>query len=113
MSMTMEEQMALAVLKGDRVAALMLADRICETYAEKYQSVEEGLRIIRESGQNHTHMSYDVYHWPEFQAFCRRLGVAYDLPTLDLTITMRFDETVEIAHKYRGQGALLQLEEVP
>lgn len=48
--------------------------------------------------------SWDVYRWPEFQAFARRLGIPLDETfTRSLTIRMESpDHEVQITHGYPG-----------
>lgn len=43
---------------------------------------------------------YNVYHWPEFQALIKRLGVAEPFLTRGLTIRVAEGEVVEITHTY-------------
>jgi hypothetical protein len=52
---------------------------------------------------------YEVYHWPEFRALCRRLGVIWGLPTSALTIQIRIGDPPVILHEYQGRD----LNEVP
>ena len=52
--------------------------------------------------KSQTPLSYEVYQWPEFRAFCKRLGLAWELGTLDLNIDMPFDGVVKIRQSYHG-----------
>ncbi len=45
----------------------------------------------------------EVYHWPEFVAFAKRLGIEWELPTTTLTITLPLGDLVRIAHDYQGR----------
>jgi len=45
----------------------------------------------------------EVYHWPEFRAFAERLGLEYELPTTEITITIPLEGLVTIAHDYHGK----------
>lgn len=45
---------------------------------------------------------WDVWRWPEFQAFARRLGIPLDRPTVDLNIYLPLEEAVTITEEYRG-----------
>ena len=45
----------------------------------------------------------EVYNWPEFIAFAKRLGIPWELPTVDITITLPLDGLVRIAHDYTGK----------
>lgn len=47
-------------------------------------------------------LSQEVYHWPEFKAFAKRLGIAGDLPTTNIVIAMLMNEPVKVYHTYRG-----------
>lgn len=44
----------------------------------------------------------EVYHWPEFQAFAKRLGIDWNLPTVDLCIFIPLDGNVKVVHEYLG-----------
>jgi hypothetical protein len=44
----------------------------------------------------------EVYQWPEFKAFCERLGVDYEAPTTDLNIYIPMEGLVRITHEYLG-----------
>lgn len=43
---------------------------------------------------------YEVYHWPEFIAFAKRLGVPWELPTIDLNIFIPVDGFVKITQEF-------------
>lgn len=47
--------------------------------------------------------SQEVYHWPEFIAFAKRLGIPLEIATMDLHIIMPLRECVIIQHEYRGE----------
>ena len=55
--------------------------------------------------------STEVYHWPEFKAFAKRLGIAYKKLTTKLTITLDCDCLVRVAHDYHGEERHLPQEE--
>lgn len=42
---------------------------------------------------------YEVYHWPEFIALAKRLGIPIELMTVDLSITLTVDK-VTVQHSY-------------
>lgn len=42
----------------------------------------------------------DVYHSPEFKAFCERFGIAHGLPTTTVTIKISTEE-MTVAQEYR------------
>lgn len=44
----------------------------------------------------------EVYHSPEFKAFCARFGIAWGMPTMDLTIRLPFEGSMEVTQTYRG-----------
>ena len=46
---------------------------------------------------------YEVYQWPEFEAFCERAGIAWDLPTKTLKIEMSEGEILAVTQTYMGQ----------
>ncbi len=48
--------------------------------------------------------AHELYRTPEFAALCKRLGVAWYLPTLKLTIEVGLpDELVRITHEYQAR----------
>lgn len=51
----------------------------------------------------------EVFHWPEFQALAKRLGIPLDLPTTSLTIVLEHEKLVQITHITYGED----LQEVP
>jgi hypothetical protein len=54
-------------------------------------------------GSSHFVTGFEMYGWPEFEAFCRRLGVGYELMTTGLVIEIPWEgELVTITHIYRG-----------
>jgi len=86
--------MALAVLRGDRAAAMALADKLAEE--------QVGLPDVNYDSKTHkgTVDGYEVYHWPEFRALCHRLGIAYGLGTRTLTIRLAEGEAVTVTQEY-------------
>lgn len=95
--MDLAEAMALAVLKGDRVAAYALADKLTE------ERLRDGDILTGYSDRRAGHISgYEVYHWPEFQALAKKLGIFYDLRTVSMTITLPVEGNVEIVQSYLG-----------
>ncbi len=51
---------------------------------------------------------YEVYHSPEFKALCDRFGIAFELPTKVITITLTIDEaTVSQTYPCFGDAKLL------
>lgn len=58
---------------------------------------------VREERDVEGNQGADVYHWPEFKAFAKRLGIAHELPTLNITITIPVDGVVVVAHDYQGE----------
>lgn len=46
---------------------------------------------------------YEMYRWPEFKALCARLGIAWDLPTGDMVITIPQDGMVMVQHEYQAR----------
>ena len=45
----------------------------------------------------------DVFKWPEFQAFAKRLGISIEAETTHLIITLKVDECPLIFHEFLGQ----------
>lgn len=98
--MTTAQALAIAVLKGDLGAAYALADRLQEEANDNQE-----LNAIREAATRGGGTAYDghaVYHWPEFQAFAQRLGLMWNLRTIDVSIHIREGELVTIEHRYAG-----------
>lgn len=95
--MTLEQELALAVLKGDMTAARALADRIIEVDTTPLETMEALKESRRVPG-----LGMEVYHWPEFLALCKRLGVAWQLPTTSIVLTIREGEAVGVYHEYRA-----------
>lgn len=91
--LTIEEAMALAVLRGDRTAARALADSLMG--ADGLPEPAAGDRTA--AGPPH---SRDVWAWPEFRALASRLGVALIPRTVELVIRLHADEVVEVNQRY-------------
>lgn len=100
--MNLAEQMAMAVIKGDRVAAYALADLLLEERANPSTMEQEAARIHNENRPAVD--GYEVYRWPEFRAFAARLGFVWDLYTTDVTIRLAEGEAVIISHNYQGRA---------
>ena len=98
--MNLAEAMALAVLRGDMVAAYALADQLLEQ-RQNPDSSQKKAAAIREQG-NQGVQSYMVYHSPEFQALCKRFGILHDLPTIDLKIELPVEGVMKVTHYYHG-----------
>jgi hypothetical protein len=43
---------------------------------------------------------YSVYHWPEFQAFCKRAGIMWGLKTRRIEITLAEGELFVVKQEY-------------
>jgi hypothetical protein len=92
--------MALAVIRGDRAAAYALADKL----VQESQETQLG-RALRERAVRDAPVAgggYALYSWPEFQAFCRRLGVLWDLRTVKITLHLGEGEAVRVVQEYMG-----------
>jgi hypothetical protein len=98
MSLTLGEALALAVLKGDKVAAYALADSLLEERARGGTPLDEGYLESGRPGPT----GYEVYHWPEFRAFAKRLGILWSVYTNEISLRLNVDEPVEINQSYRG-----------
>lgn len=44
----------------------------------------------------------DVFNSPEFNEFCRRFGIATELPTRRMTITIDLDGALSVQQEYLG-----------
>jgi hypothetical protein len=60
-----------------------------------------------------TPMSYEVWQWPEFQAFAKRLRIDMSLRTVGLTIEFPDggDQQVMVIQRYRGEDETKPWEE--
>jgi len=47
-------------------------------------------------------LSRDVWKWPEFQAFTKRLRIDVNTPTTNLTIRIPLGEVVSITQEFYG-----------
>lgn len=103
MPLTIEEAMAIAVLRGDRAAAHALADKLIEELQDRREipSHVDRRSFTRQPTPSMV-LSEVVYGWPEFRDLCRRLGIAYELGTYSLEIRMHAGEMIRINHIYRG-----------
>lgn len=45
---------------------------------------------------------FDVWQWPEWIAFAKRLGIAMELPTTGIMIHMPIQGVIKITHDYIG-----------
>jgi hypothetical protein len=95
------ETMAIEVLKGDRVAAYALADMLLEERDGGVNKMAEAAKEIRENHPTAVD-GYGVYRWPEFQAFCKRAGILWDLRTVSMVIYVEEGATLKVEHNYRG-----------
>ncbi len=99
MTLTLADHMALAILRGDRVAAYALADLL----KEERDGGTEKMSLAAQALREHTTMSsdgYSVYRWPEFRAFCKRAGILWDLRTVSITIRIAEGELLVVDHQY-------------
>jgi hypothetical protein len=101
--MNLAEAMALAVLKGDMVAAYALADKLLEQRENPTSAMDQAAKLRHEHRHGVVVSSYEVYHWPEFTALCKRLNILVDLATRDLTISLPLDGVVEVTQTYHGR----------
>lgn len=98
--MTLAEEMALAVLRGDLVAASALADKLLEDRDSGVDAMAKAARALKE--KRTVHQSHEVYLSPEFEAFCKRFGILWDLRTVNMTIELPVGEAMVIKQTYRG-----------
>jgi len=52
---------------------------------------------------------YEFYHTLEFKAICSLLGIPWELPTTNLTITIPLDGMVMLAHDYQASRHIPQV----
>lgn len=97
-SLTLAEALAMAILKGDMAAAYALADLLHDDPGR--DRLNEAARVAREAGGRAN--GRDVYGWPEFRAFARRLGFLWDHLTVDVAIFIPPYGPVQVTHKYQG-----------
>lgn len=99
--MTVAHSLAVAVLKGDMVAALALCDKVKEEATHNQQSFAD---LCEESFQSAADADdgYTVYSWPEFRAFCKRAGFMWNLRTRGVTFRVFEGEPVVFTHEYIG-----------
>lgn len=97
---TMMEALALAVLKGDKLAAYMLAD---ELIMERNGGggIAEVARSIK-AGNSIGVTGITAYNSPEFKAFCDRFGVAHDMFTVQVTLHLPADGMMSVVQEYRA-----------
>lgn len=101
--MTLAESMAMAVLKGDMVAAYALADKLLEEREGGVEKMAKAAKALREQTPP-AYDGYQVYFWPEFQAFCKRAGILWDLRTVSMTFCIAEGKRLVIDHQYAAQN---------
>lgn len=94
---TVEQQMAIEVLRGDLSAAAALKDWLEEHFGEEYRALREAVTCPEGA-----YDGYAVYGWPEFRAFAKRLGIPYGARTVRLTITLAEGEAPTVVHEYQA-----------
>ncbi len=94
---TILDALAVAVLKEDELAAMALRDMLEEKVDR--QKLNDQARELRQTRRMVT-TGTRVYGWPEFRAFCERLGILYDAITCDLVIEMYARGPVNIIQRY-------------
>jgi hypothetical protein len=98
---TIGEEMALDVLKGDTVRAYVLAEQLLKDRDSSRSAQAEAAKILRTKHQG-VNDGYEVYRWPEFQAFCKRAGILWDLLTIGMVIHVNVGEMLKVEHTYKG-----------
>lgn len=99
MDMTLAEALAVAVLKGDFVAAYALVDRLTEERGAAAMPRREWSRD-QHAPPPRIARTYDVISWPEFRALADRLGVAPSLFTTGLVLLFPVDGVVMVEQEY-------------
>lgn len=99
MSMTLAEAMAMAVIRGERVAAYALADKLIEE-RNNPENIQQQAAALHQETHRRPVDGYEVYSWPEFLAFCKRAGILWDLHTREITFTLREGELLVIKQEY-------------
>lgn len=54
---------------------------------------------------------FGVYRSEEFQEFCQKFGIAWDMRTTKLVITLEMDEIMMVEHIYQGSTKGIQPDE--
>lgn len=98
--MTVAHALAIAVLKGDMIAALALADKVREEATDTQQTLVDRCEEVFQSPVAAD--GFNVYTWPEFQAFCKRAGFMWNLRTRDVVITIKEGHLLLFNHEYVG-----------
>lgn len=99
--LNLAEALALAVIRGDLVAAYALADMLIEQKnTEGGTPMQKAAREIRAS-KGQVAQTYEVYSSKEFRAFCEKFGIAYDLGTVNITIHLPLDGLMSVVQEYR------------
>jgi hypothetical protein len=96
--LTLKEEMAMAVLRGHDDAAYALADKLIEERDDGVEKLAQAAVALREGEQAHD--GYAVYRWPEFEAFCRRAGILWDLRTIGMSFSIKVGERFSVVHEY-------------
>lgn len=96
--LTLGEEMAMAVLRGDNAAAYALADKLIEERDDGVGKMAQAAVALREGEQAWD--GYAVYGWPEFQAFCARAGILWDLRTINIAFSIKRGERMSVVHEY-------------
>ena len=98
--LSLAESMALAVLKGDEVAAYALADKLVEELGGR-PSLHEVMKIVKKGYPGRLSVDgCELTNWPEWIDLCARLGVKWDLPTTKLVLTITPDESMTVEQTY-------------
>lgn len=104
--LTLADEMALAVLRGDNVAAYALADQLLEEREGKITKMAKAAELLRAIPGAFD--GYQVYLWPEFRAFCDRAGILWDLWTISMTFTIEEGSRLVVNHTYAGSDGPTQ-----
>lgn len=97
--LTLKEEMAVEVLKGNDAAACALADRLI---AERAGIEEREAKTATRRG-THFHDGYEVYHWPEFRALMERMGLDYFAHTVSISFRIAAGECVVVEHRIAAE----------
>lgn len=98
MALTLKEELAIAILRGDETALNIIVDLIIE----ERTGIREQIVLNQTNDPVGRPTGYEVYHWPEFYALLTRLGIDPLSRTISISLELTRDE-IKIVHNVQGQ----------